>query len=158
MRRFTKAPATAVLATLPAGGTAGWTSARGEETPSGALPGTAAWLADDALGRQLPDPATATPSEVAAFFGGLTETQQHRLVEDHPTVVGNLDGAPVNLRYEANASAGHQVLAHDPRGRGLVARSDLEHATHVSVIVPGSDIDLPTSDRTAQWASSICRR
>ncbi|MFB6549936.1 alpha/beta hydrolase [Streptomyces sp. NPDC056405] len=157
MRRFKKTLTIAVLTTLLVGSTAGWASASGESAPNGPLPGTAAWLADDSLGKELPDPTTATPSEVAAFFAELTGTQQQRLVDDHPTVVGNLDGAPVNLRYEANAPAGDQVLAYDPRGRGLIARvtGDLENATHVSVIVPGSDIDISTFDRTAQWAADL---
>ncbi|MEU9955097.1 alpha/beta hydrolase [Streptomyces sp. NPDC050982] len=157
MRRFRKALTTAVLTTLLVGSTAGWASESSEGALSGPLPGTAAWLADDSLDKELPDPGTATPSEVAVFFAGLTDTQQQRLVADHPTVVGNLDGAPVNLRYEANAFAGDQVLAYDPRGRGLIAQvaGDLEHATHVSVIVPGSDSDISTFDGTAQWAADL---
>lgn len=157
MRRFMRLLTTAVLTTLLVGSTAGWAPASGERVPGGPLPGTAAWLADDSLGKELPDPATATPAEVAAFFDGLTGAQRQRLVEDHPTVVGNLDGAPVNLRYQANASAGAQVLAYDPRGRGLIARvvGDLENAARVSVIVPGSDIDISTFDRTARWAADL---
>ncbi|MGW3423029.1 alpha/beta hydrolase [Streptomyces phaeochromogenes] len=157
MRRLRKALTTAVLTALLVGSTAGWASESGESALNGPLPGTAAWLADDSLDKELPDPTTATPSEVAVFFADLTDTQQRRLVEDHPTVVGNLDGVPVNLRYEANAPAGDQVLAYDPRGRGLIARvaGDLENATHVSVIVPGSDVDISTSDRTARWAADL---
>ncbi|MFE6288087.1 alpha/beta hydrolase [Streptomyces sp. NPDC057877] len=157
MRRCRKTLSTAALTALLVGSTAGWASASGAGALNGPPPGTAAWLADDSLGRALPDPTTTTPSAVAAFFADLTDAQQQRLVEDHPTVVGNLDGAPVHLRYEANATAGDQVLAYDPRGRGLIARvaGDLENAAHVSVIVPGSDIDLPTSDRTARWAADL---
>ncbi|MEV8596260.1 hypothetical protein [Streptomyces sp. NPDC052012] len=92
MRRFRKTLITAVLAALLVGSTAGWAPSGGDGLPSGPLPGTAAWLADESLGRELPDPATATPSEVPAFFAALTDAQQRRLVEDHPTVVGNLDG------------------------------------------------------------------
>ncbi|HZG02782.1 MAG TPA: alpha/beta hydrolase [Streptomyces sp.] len=157
MRRFRKTLITALLTALLVGGTAGRASASTESPLSGPPPGTAAWLADDSLGKELPDPTTASPSEVAAFFAGLTGAQQRRLVEDHPTVVGNLDGAPVHLRYEANAPAGDQVLAYDPRGRGLIAHvaGDLENAAHVAVIVPGSDIDISTFDRTAQQAADL---
>ncbi|WDZ85790.1 alpha/beta hydrolase [Micromonospora cathayae] len=159
MRRFTKILGTAVL-TLLVGGPVGGASASSGSVPGGPggpPPGTAAWLADDSLGRRLPDPATATPSEVAAFFGGLTTAQQQRLVVDHPGVVGNLDGAPVALRYQANAPAGDRVLAYDPRGRGLIAQvvGDLENAAQVAVIVPGSDIDLSTFDRTARQAAHL---
>ncbi|WUR77820.1 alpha/beta hydrolase family protein [Streptomyces phaeochromogenes] len=157
MRRFRRALTKAVLTTLLVGSTAGWASESSESALSGPLPGTAAWLADDSLGKDPPDPNTATPSEVAVFFADLTDTQQQRLVEDHPTVVGNLDGVPVSLRYEANAPAGDQVLAYDPRDRGLIAQvvGDLEHATHVSVLVPGSDIGISTFDRTVRWAADL---
>lgn len=157
MRRFRKTLTTAVLTALLVGSTTGWATSNSESAPSGPPPGTAAWLADDSLGKELPDPTTATPSEVAAFFAGLTEAQQQRLVEDHPTVVGNLDGVPVHLRYEANAPAGDQVLAYDPRGRGLIAQvaGDLANARHVAVIVPGSDIDLSRFDRTARRAADL---
>ncbi len=157
MRRFMTLLTTAVLTTLLVGSTAGWALASDESVPGGPLPGTAAWLADDSLGKKLPDPATATPSDVAAFFASLTGVERQRLIEDHPTVVGNLEGAPVHVRYQANASAGEQVLAYDPRGRGLIARvvGDLENASRVSVIVPGSDIDISTFDRTAQWAADL---
>lgn len=157
MGRFRRVLTTAVLTTLLVGGTAGWASASSASVPGGPLPGTAAWLADDFLGRELPDPGTATPAEVAAFFAGLSDVQRHRLAEDHPAVVGNLDGVPVHLRYEANAPAGDRVLAYDPRGRGTIARvaGDLENAAHVSVIVPGSDIDAETFDRTAQRAADL---
>ncbi|MFD9026601.1 alpha/beta hydrolase [Streptomyces parvulus] len=156
-RRFGKTLTTAVLAALLAGGTTAPAAAAGGEAPVGPPPGTAAWRADRSLGRSLPDPATATPAEVAAFFAGLTDAQSRRLVRDHPTVVGNLDGAPVRLRYAANAPAGDRVLVYDPRGRGLIARvaGDLEHAAHVAVIVPGSDIDLSTAGRTARWATDL---
>lgn len=101
--------------------------------------------------------------------------------------MGNLDGAPLALRYQANALAlkaerarrlaratdpagtlqdhqearrladryaellrpGRQILAFDPRGRGQVAEvfGDLATARRTSVFVPGSDIDLSSSDR-----------
>lgn len=94
MGRFRRVLTTAVLTTLLVGGTAGWASASSASVPGGPLPGTAAWLADDFLGRELPDPGTATPAEVAAFFAGLSDVQRHRLAEDHPAVVGNLDASP----------------------------------------------------------------
>ncbi|MDI3419862.1 alpha/beta hydrolase [Streptomyces luteolus] len=52
-------------------------------------------------------------------------------------------------RYAELLAPGRQILAFDPRGRGQVAEvyGDLDAAEHVSVIVPGSDIDLGTFDR-----------
>ncbi|MFJ5232207.1 alpha/beta hydrolase [Kitasatospora sp. NPDC088391] len=151
--------------------------------------GSAAWVADDSLGRALPDPATAKPAVVAAFFASLTPAELDRLVAEYPLVVGNLDGAPLDARYRANRVAitaerdrarqrsedpalepavralaasrahdsdrlladGRQILAFDPRGRGLVTEvwGDLAAARRVAVLVPGSDADLGHFDQTA---------
>ncbi|MFI8345338.1 alpha/beta hydrolase [Streptomyces sp. NPDC085639] len=163
MRRFARTLATAALAVTVVGGSAGWASGDSQTAVTGPPPGTAAWRADTAAGRSLPDPATATPHEVAAFFAGLDDAARRDLVRSHPLVVGNLDGAPLPLRYEANrlavtatsearyaslAAPDRQILAFDPRGRGQVAEvfGDLERARHVSVIVPGSDNDAATHD------------
>lgn len=144
MRRYTRTLVTAALTTTVVAGTAGWASGSAQQAVTGAPVGTAAWRADG-----LPDPERMTPSQVAAFFEDLTPGRQRELVREHPSVVGNLDGAPLRLRYEANARtlggryAGQQVLAFDPRDRGQVAlvSGDLATAEHVAVIVPGSDID-----------------
>ncbi|GAA1972175.1 alpha/beta hydrolase [Kitasatospora viridis] len=148
--------------------------------------GSAAWVQDHSLDRTLPDPATADAGTVAAFFASLTPAQQQQLVREYPLVVGNLDGAPLQLRYQANRIAiqneidraqaestdpktdsarraadairvdntrplldpGRQVLAFDPRGRGLVAEvmGDLATAKRIAVVVPGSDSDLSHHD------------
>ncbi|MFE0099972.1 alpha/beta hydrolase [Streptomyces sp. NPDC059009] len=169
-------------------GTAGWTVGSEQEPLTGPPPGTSSWRADHALGRELPDPETATPDRVARFFDALSPAQRRSLMRRHPSVVGNLDGVPTALRYEANSLAlkkerareqaratdpgltlqdheharaqveryeellrpGRRILAFDPRGRGQVAEvyGDLERAEHVSVVVPGSDIDLDSFDRT----------
>ncbi|MFJ8307984.1 MULTISPECIES: alpha/beta hydrolase [unclassified Streptomyces] len=165
MRRFGRAVVAAALVGAVVAGTAGWAAADAQQAVTGPPPGAAAWRADTALGRPLPDPATATPRDVALFFAGLSEPEQQTLARRHPQTVGNLDGAPVHLRYEANrlaisathneryarlADPGRQILAFDPRGRGQVAEvyGELDRAAHVSVVVPGSDIDAGTFDRT----------
>ncbi|MFC8454880.1 alpha/beta hydrolase [Kitasatospora sp. NPDC057223] len=152
--------------------------------------GSAAWVQDHSLGRALPDPATATAGAVAAFFAALTPAEQARLLAEYPLVVGNLDGAPLDLRYRANRAAiaaerdraqdraadrsldstaralavsrandcahllepGRQILAFDPRGRGLVSEvfGDLASAERISVLVPGSDADLGHHDQAAE--------
>ncbi|WP_436740295.1 alpha/beta hydrolase [Streptomyces sp. BBFR102] len=168
--------------------TTGWASA-GQQTPvTGPPPGTSAWRGDTETGRKLPDPARSTPAEVHDFLTALTGRQLDGLIERHPLVLGNLDGAPIPVRYAANARAlaeahageqeraadhrlsgqerdraaeraeryrglltsGRQILAFDPRGRGQVAEvfGDLGAARHVAVVVPGSDIDLDTFDRS----------
>ncbi|MFD6109474.1 alpha/beta hydrolase [Streptomyces yangpuensis] len=163
MRRFGRTLVTAALAVAVVGGTAGWASGGSQSAVTGPPPGAVAWRADTAYGRALPDPATATPSELARFFAGLDDTQRAALVRSHPLVVGNLDGAPPALRYEANrlavaatgearyaslAAPDRRILAFDPRGRGQVAEvfGELEHAAHVAVIVPGNDNDATSYD------------
>ncbi|MEV7520138.1 alpha/beta hydrolase [Streptomyces sp. NPDC091371] len=163
MRRFGRTLVTAALAVTVVAGTAGWASGDSQRAVTGPPPGVAAWRADAVSGRALPDPAGATPREVARFFAGLDDAARRELVRSHPLVVGNLDGAPLALRYEANriavtatgearyaslAAPGRQILAFDPRGRGQVAEvfGDLERAGHVSVIVPGSDNDAGNYD------------
>ncbi|MFH9467237.1 alpha/beta hydrolase [Streptomyces clavifer] len=164
MSRFTRTLAAVALAVTAATGTVGWASGSSQRAVTGPPPGSAAWRADGVLGRELPDPAHATPEHVHSFFEGLTASERQALLERHPLVVGNLDGAPLELRYRANAHAlraspepryarlagpGRQILAFDPRGRGQVAEvfGDLRSALHVSVVVPGSDIDAGTFDR-----------
>ncbi|MER6449254.1 hypothetical protein DEJ51_33060 [Streptomyces venezuelae] len=163
MRRLGRTLVAAAVAVALVGGTAGWASGDSQAAVTGPPPGTAAWRADTVSGRSLPDPATAAPREVAAFFAGLDDQARRQLLRSHPLVVGNLDGAPLPLRYEANrlaaaatgearyaslAAPDRQVLAFDPRGRGQVAEvfGDLESAEHVSVIVPGSDNDAAAYD------------
>ncbi|WP_411103951.1 alpha/beta hydrolase [Streptomyces sp. cmx-4-9] len=163
MRRFTRTLVTAAVAVAAVVGTAGWASGDSQRAVTGPPPGADAWRADTEGGRPLPDPAAASPGEVARFFAALDEGAQRRLLHRHPLVVGNLDGAPLPLRYEANrlavaatgearyaslAAPDRQVLAFDPRGRGQVAEvfGDLAHAAHVSVVVPGSDNDASRHD------------
>ena len=45
------------------------------------------------------------PTAVAAFFKGLDPAVAEALAHEHPELVGNLDGAPIPLRYTANAEA-----------------------------------------------------
>ncbi|MFH9420669.1 alpha/beta hydrolase [Streptomyces sp. NPDC017529] len=94
-----------VLAATIVGGTGGWAAGSAQDAVTGPAPGAAAWRADHSLGQRLPDPATAAPAEVARFFRALTEAQRQELAARHPLTVGNLDGAPVALRYRANALA-----------------------------------------------------
>ncbi|MEV0780595.1 alpha/beta hydrolase [Streptomyces sp. NPDC050433] len=162
MRRYRRTLVAAALMATLVSGTAGWAAGSGQRPVTGPPPGSAAWRADGTLGRALPDPEDTTPAQVAAFFRTLAPSRQRELAERHPEVVGNLDGAPVQLRYRANrlaiakdprytrlAEPGRQIIAFDPRGRGTVAEvyGDLVAARHVAVVVPGSDIDAATYDR-----------
>ncbi|GAA2116539.1 alpha/beta hydrolase family protein [Kitasatospora saccharophila] len=102
LRRGTAAVGLVLAAVL---GVGSWASADAQTPLTGPPPGTAAWRADTALGVRLPDPASAPPAEVAAFFAGLAPARRESLAVRHPQVVGNLDGAPVALRLRANALA-----------------------------------------------------
>ncbi|MFD7340505.1 alpha/beta hydrolase [Streptomyces violascens] len=85
--------------------TSGWTAIRGHagdsEPRSKAL---AAWARGTIDGHKLPK-ADATAQQLAQFFGSLTPTEQSTLAHQYPLVVGNLNGAPVPLRYQANRVA-----------------------------------------------------
>ncbi|GAA2791612.1 alpha/beta hydrolase family protein [Kitasatospora paracochleata] len=178
----------AVLA--DAGAAAAQAAASNEQVAISTPPaGATAWVADHSFGAALPDPATAGAGAVAAFFASLDHSRTERLLADYPLVVGNLDGAPLALRYRANRIAitaerdrararaadrtldattravatarandtdhlladGRQILAFDPRGRGLVSEvfGDLATAQRVAVLVPGSDADLGHFDQAA---------
>lgn len=52
----------------------------------------------------LPDPGSSY-RRLAAFFAALTPAQRVRLADQYPLVVGNLNGAPLTLRYRANRLA-----------------------------------------------------
>ncbi|GAA2253608.1 alpha/beta hydrolase [Streptomyces amakusaensis] len=160
-RRRRRTLAALALAVTVVGGSVGWASGSGESAVTGPPPGAGAWERDRGLGRELPDAGSAPPERVTEFFAGLSETEREYLLRRHPLVVGNLDGVPVKLRYEANARAvrgtgharlaapGRRILAFDPRGRGQVAEvyGDLERAGSVAVVVPGADMDAARFDR-----------
>ncbi|MFE1268451.1 alpha/beta hydrolase [Streptomyces sp. NPDC058758] len=158
MRRITRILVTAVMVTAAVAGTAGWASGTAQEPVTGPPPGTAEWRAEG-----LPDPARTDPAGIARFFAGLGPAERRRLVREHPTVVGNLDGAPLELRYAANSRTaegrypGAQVLAHDPRGRGqaVLVYGDLATAGRVAVLVPGSDVDAGRMGSLTRKATAL---
>ncbi|MBD0707997.1 MULTISPECIES: alpha/beta hydrolase [unclassified Streptomyces] len=158
MRRLTRTLITTALVTAVIAGTAGWASGRGQEIVTGPPVGTEGWRSAG-----LPDPEGMDPAGVARFFAGLKPVQRKALALAHPTVVGNLDGAPLELRYAANARTtrgefeGARVLAYDPRGRGQVTLvyGDPARAEHVAVIVPGSDVDAGHVRSVAAMARSL---
>ncbi|MEU4212700.1 alpha/beta hydrolase [Streptomyces sp. NPDC026206] len=85
--------------------TTGWTAVRSHK--AAADPGAAAmkaWLHGSVAGLPLPSP-TADTATLARFFGALSGGQRERLAERHPLVLGNLAGAPAELRYRANRIA-----------------------------------------------------
>lgn len=87
--------------------TTGWTAVRDYDgTPGPYAAGLLAWEKGTIAGRSLPAP-DGKPAAVARFFRSLTPVQRQRLADRYPLVVGNLGGAPLELRYRAN----HKALA-----------------------------------------------
>jgi hypothetical protein len=99
--------------------------------------GIEAWRADP---RRPPDPLTTDPAAIQRYFAKLDAPTQHELADKYPGVVGNLDGAPIELRYAANQRQEPQILLYDPRGNGRVAQvfGDLTTAQRIAILVPGA--------------------
>jgi Alpha/beta hydrolase len=95
--------------------TSGWTAHRhlGRARDARSL-AISAWLHGSVGARRLPRP-DAQPRTIAQFFAGLTDHQRSRLADRYPLVVGNLNGAPVRLRYRANRQAIRQALTAERR-------------------------------------------
>ncbi|MCW2643376.1 MAG: hypothetical protein JWP76_5682 [Dactylosporangium sp.] len=154
--RLTREAAITALAVVV--GFGGWlfepANAAAAATVSTALPGVAAWRAARIEGQPLPDPQRATPSQIARFFTRLSPAARVALADRYPDIVGNLDGAPLGLRFEVNGrrsswSPERHVIEYDPRGNGHVAEvvGDLATADRIAVIVPGLSNRLDNFDR-----------
>ncbi|MBK3542430.1 MULTISPECIES: alpha/beta hydrolase [unclassified Streptomyces] len=100
--------------------TTGWSAVRDQHAGGPRELALAAWARDRIAGHSLPE-ADAPAYRLAHFFATLTSGQRFALADKYPSVVGNLDGAPVTLRYHANrvalgqAVAVEKVRAHDER-------------------------------------------
>ncbi|MFE5736352.1 alpha/beta hydrolase [Streptomyces celluloflavus] len=89
----------------------GWTAVRSSKEDANPLAtAKAAWRHATFLGRPLPDPQ-GTPAALRAFFSSLDRAEKQELATSYPLVVGNMDGAPVTLRYRANRMALDQAGA-----------------------------------------------
>lgn len=134
MRRLSCLAATLAIALLPA--TATLLAAPGAAHANPPI-GAEMWRTDP---RGLPDPLTAGPQAIQRYFAGLSEQEQRELADEYPGVIGNLDGAPIALRYAANRATGQQILLYDPRGDGEVAQvfGDLARAQRIAILIPGA--------------------
>ncbi|QES05919.1 hypothetical protein DEJ44_10020 [Streptomyces venezuelae] len=91
--------------------TTGWTTIKHRPVPGPSREAAlAAWARDRTEHGPLPAPGSPA-ARVAAFFAGLGHARAVALAERHPLVVGNLDGAPVALRYRANRITLDRALA-----------------------------------------------
>lgn len=89
--------------------TTGWTALKkGDAAPGPRTAALLSWEKGSIGGRPLPS-ADSSTGTIAHFFHSLDAAQQHRLADRYPLVVGNLGGAPVELRYDANHTALQQA-------------------------------------------------
>ncbi|MEU4205135.1 alpha/beta hydrolase [Streptomyces sp. NPDC045470] len=87
----------------------GWTAVRGSKDDANPLAtARSAWEHASFRGHRLPDTDSA-PGALAAFFRKLSRADRATLADRYPLVVGNMGGAPVDLRYQANKQALRQA-------------------------------------------------
>ncbi|MFF8229863.1 alpha/beta hydrolase [Streptomyces caelestis] len=84
--------------------TSGWTALRNQRGDTPLQASLSAWEHGRIDGHRLPDPQSQ-PTKLARFFASLTERDRASLVHKYPLAVGNMNGAPVELRYRANRIA-----------------------------------------------------
>lgn len=84
--------------------TTGWTALRNQRGDTPLQASLSAWEHGRIGGHRLPDPQSQ-PTKLARFFASLTERDRAHLVREYPLAVGNMNGAPVELRYRANRVA-----------------------------------------------------
>ncbi|GAA3305243.1 alpha/beta hydrolase [Streptomyces cinereospinus] len=90
--------------------TTGWTALRNHRSAGPLQASRSAWEHGRVAGQRLPAP-DAAPARLAAFFASLTKGQRALLARRYPLAVGNMNGAPVRLRYLANRIALGQARA-----------------------------------------------
>lgn len=84
--------------------TTGWTALRHHRGAAPLQASISAWEHGSIAGHPLPD-ADSSAKKLARFFASLTDVQRADLVKRYPLAVGNMNGAPVELRYSANRVA-----------------------------------------------------
>ncbi|MEW2302694.1 alpha/beta hydrolase [Streptomyces sp. NPDC006655] len=100
--------------------TTGWTALRTHREATALQSSLDSWEHGSVHGLRLPDPE-ASPARLTRFFASLTAPERDRLAHRYPLAVGNMNGAPVELRYRANDIALDQQRKvekkrmHDPR-------------------------------------------
>ncbi|MEU6475418.1 alpha/beta hydrolase [Streptomyces sp. NPDC047017] len=84
--------------------TTGWTAVRGHRAATALQSSVSAWQHGRLHGHPLPDP-DAAPAVLTRFFASLGAQDRAALARRYPLAVGNMNGAPVPLRYQANRLA-----------------------------------------------------
>lgn len=88
--------------------TTGWTAVRHHRSATPLQASLSAWERGNIAGHRLPD-ADSSPTRLARFFASLSAPQRSSLAHRYPLAVGNMNGAPVELRYRANRIALEQA-------------------------------------------------
>ncbi|MEV5143779.1 alpha/beta hydrolase [Streptomyces sp. NPDC052727] len=146
--------------------TTGWTALRSHRESTALQASLTKWEHGHLHGLRLPDPEAA-PARLARFFASLTPHDRDRLAHRYPLAVGNMNGAPVSLRYRANRIALEQARevehkrVHDSRlstaGQQDAARRMDRYA---SLLSPGRHIlafDPEGSGRVAEVFGNLTR-
>lgn len=60
-----------------------------------------------------------TPADVAAIWAGLTADERQELFERYPGFIGNLEGVPYDVRFDANRAVYRQTVGDGPYGEPL---------------------------------------
>ncbi|MET8344123.1 alpha/beta hydrolase [Streptomyces microflavus] len=94
--------------------TTGWSAVRHHQADGERELALASWARDRIAGHSLPE-AGAPAYRMAHFFATLTSGQQVALADKYPSVVGNLNGVPVTLRYHANRLALKKAVSVEKR-------------------------------------------
>jgi Alpha/beta hydrolase len=81
--------------------TTGWTALSSHRESTALQASLAKWEHGSIHGLHLPDPQAA-PARLSRFFASLPQGDRDRLARRYPLAVGNMNGAPVTLRYRAN--------------------------------------------------------
>jgi hypothetical protein len=84
--------------------TTGWTALRSHRADTPLQASISSWQHGRIDGHHLPDP-DASPTRLARFFASLTAQERTHLAQRYSLAVGNMNGAPVSLRYRANRHA-----------------------------------------------------
>ncbi|MGW0610016.1 alpha/beta hydrolase [Streptomyces sp. NPDC002788] len=84
--------------------TTGWTALRHQRGVTPLQASVSAWEHGSIAGHRLPDPQSE-PTKLARFFASLGEGERASLARKYSLAVGNMNGAPVELRYRANRIA-----------------------------------------------------
>lgn len=108
--------------------TTGWTALRNQREAAPLQASLDSWAHGHLHGHRLPDPDTASPAQLTRFFASLTSQDRVRLAQRYPLAVGNMNGAPVGLRYQANrlallkARGVERARMHNPCSRPRASR------------------------------------